>query len=304
MRQRVVGDYEPDHVEGAEVHEHVVAHRQDPSVFRRRDRDAMDLVARVCGCGEVLAALLEPAHRLPELACREHYQHVLGVLDALLAESAPDVASDDANPLDRLAQRAREDGLQHVRRLGAGPDRECAAERLHCRQYPARLERRSDIAMRAQLLFDHDRRAGERFVGQALLGRDRQREVIRPAGLEERRVGGEGRDRVEDDRQRFVVDLDLLRRIDRRVAVFGDDHGDRLTDVGHFRRREQRDRVQSIEGLQLAQEPLGCVDLARDADRLGASRDVRRGEDGDDAGHRARGGHVDPRRSSRARAGF
>jgi hypothetical protein len=146
--------------------------------------------------------------------------------------------------------------------------------------------------MRADLLLDHDRGARENLVRRSLPRGDRQREVALPGRFDERCIGRERGDGLEHGRKRVVFDLELLGRIDRGVPRLGHDHRDRLTDVGHFRRREQRDRVQPVERLQFAQEPLGRVNLARDADRLGASGDVRRGEDGRDAGHLPRGRRV------------
>ena len=293
VRKRVVGNDQPDHVEGAEVHEHLVAHRQDPPVLGGGQRDAVNLVTRMRRRGEVFAALFHPAHRPAEFARCEDHQHVLRVLDAFLAEPAADVASDDANALDRLTQRTREDGLQHVRRLGPRPDRERAAERLDRRQDAARLERRGGVAMGTELLLDHDGRGREGLLGSALSRGDRQREVALPARLDQRRARCEGGDRIEHRRKRLVLDLDLLGRIDRRVAALGDDQGDRLPDVGHLRRREQWDRVEAVQRLQLAQQPLGSVDFAGDADRLGAACGVRGSEHRDDARHRPSRRHVD-----------
>jgi hypothetical protein len=75
--------------------------------------------------------------------------------------------------------------------------------------------------------------------------------------------------RVDDRRQRLVVDLDLLRGVERLRERVGDDQRDRLADVGDLLLREERRRVNAIERLQLAQQLLRRVRFAGDADRRG-----------------------------------
>ena len=64
----------------------------------------MHLFPGMRGGNEVFAPLLDPAHRAPELDRGEGDQHVLDRLDALLPETAADVAGDHANAVRGHAQ--------------------------------------------------------------------------------------------------------------------------------------------------------------------------------------------------------
>ena len=64
------------------------------------------------------------------------------------------------------------------------------------------------------------------------------------AGLlvQQRRAGARRLLRIDDGRQRFVVDGDQRRRVFGLVAVPGDDAGDRLADIAHFVARQRKNR--------------------------------------------------------------
>ena len=128
----------------------------------------------------------------------------------------------------------------------------------------------------------HAVRAGERVlrvVGVPLAADD----VARNRVELQRRSGGQRLLHVDDDRQRVVVDVDQLDRVDGLGARLGDDHRDRLADEPDPVGRERRPGA-------------GGVDLEEQVPR----RQVQVGgrEDADDTRRRASGldvGDVDPR---------
>ena len=70
------------------------------------------------------------------------------------------------------------------------------------------------------------------------LQRHRERDVRPQARVDVRRPG-DGFERIDDRRERFVGDVDVLERIARRVRRRRDDDGDRLADEPHLVEREQ-----------------------------------------------------------------
>jgi hypothetical protein len=70
--------------------------------------------------------------------------------------------------------------------------------------------------------------------------------AVRALGLvldilaQQRSVGRHRLERIDDDRQRLVFDLDQLGRVRRDIAAFGDDEGDLLVLEQHFFFRQHR----------------------------------------------------------------
>ena len=71
----------------------------DRAVGVERHRDAGVLVARLPGCEQVLAPVLDPLQRRADLGRREHQAHLVALHQHLLAEPAAGVAHDDADPV-------------------------------------------------------------------------------------------------------------------------------------------------------------------------------------------------------------
>src|SRR4029453_4108119 len=72
-------------------------HAEDPAVARGRERDRVDLMARVRGAGHVLATALDPLHGPAERPRGEGDQRVLGVARRLRSEAAAEVGRDHAD---------------------------------------------------------------------------------------------------------------------------------------------------------------------------------------------------------------
>ena len=112
--------------EGALVGEHVDAERQDPALVRERQLALHVVVAGEAGGDEVLAAGLDPLHRLAEQQRRRGRHDVAGVDRHLVAEAAADVGADDADVLLRQPGHHGEQRADGVRRLRGHPDRRLA----------------------------------------------------------------------------------------------------------------------------------------------------------------------------------
>ena len=98
-----------------------------------------------------------------------------------------------------------------------------------------------------------------------------------------RGVGGDGRDRVDDDGQRVVVDHDRLRRVDGLGVGGGDHQGDRLADeadpIGGERRPGDH-RVARHESGDGADVEVGGREDGHDARHGGGFGDVDRRDEG------------------------
>ena len=185
----------------------------------------------------------------------------------------------------------RVDRAVGVRRLVAVVDVELAGLRVEVGDDPARLERRRVAARVDDVARDDRVGLGERPVGRLLVAGlpGRAREVVALTGLvvaDQRRVGVERLARVDDRRQRLVLDVDQLQRVVRRVLVGRDHERDLLALEAHLVAREHGLRVVGDRGHPGQAERLEI--LGRDD-----GRDVRvgerlRGVDRDDAGVRVR----------------
>src|SRR5207245_4521380 len=101
---------------GAGVVGEAVAQGEETPLAVERDRDLVDLLARVIGRAQVLLAVLDPAHGPSEPERTEGDEEVLGIELATGAEAAADVELDEADPLFGPAQQPGEDA--QARRRG------------------------------------------------------------------------------------------------------------------------------------------------------------------------------------------
>ena len=102
-------------------------------------------------------------------------------------------------------------------------------------------------------------------------------DVLLVVGANQRRIGLERFEGVDDDLERLVVDLDLEHRVGGGVAVGGDDRGDFLSVVDDFFDRQYHLLI--AHQRRHPGQPGGIEVLA--------------GDDGHDAGHRQRFRGVD-----------
>jgi hypothetical protein len=135
-----------------------------------------------------------------------------------------------------------------VRRLGVRPEHQLAGDRIHVGHGPAGLHRRRVRPGVEHLLLDDHATVGEgrgeRLVGLGRVARFPVVDVV--VGLavlvvaDDLGVGVEGLLRVDDHRQRLVLDVDQVERVTRRVAILGDDERDLLAVEAHLVGGEHR----------------------------------------------------------------
>ena len=241
-----------------------------------------DVVAREAGRRQVLGAVLDPLDRHAGDDRAGDRAHVAGVDRHLVAEAAADVRAADADHVLGEPRDVRVDRAVRVRRLVAVPDVELAGLRVEVGDDAARLERRRVAARVDDVARDDGVGLGERAVGRRLVAGlpGRAREVVALAGLvvaDQRRVGVERLARVDDRRQRVVLDVDQRERVVGRVLV-GRDHERDLLAL-------EADLVAGEHGLRV----VGDRRHPREPERL----EVLGGDDGGDVGMRERRRRVD-----------
>jgi hypothetical protein len=275
---------------GADVGQRLHPQRQELAVAVQRQLGVRDVVARVLVGGDGLAPLARPLHRAAELARGPQDQPVLGILPALGAEGAADVADDHADGVlgdleDVGGQRiAHAVGILHVgvERVTplAGIPRAQRAPRLHVLGVHAR----DHVAP-----LDHPRGPREgRLGGGGVAGLVKVRDVVR-ALVPHRRpaVGGGGRRGHRG--QRRVVDQQALGGVLGLGQGLGHDHGDGIAHVARAPARERLVRRgehrRAVRALALERHLHGAELVA----------EIVPGEDGEDAGHLQRRLLVDAR---------
>ena len=273
---------------GADVGQRRHAQRQELAVGIQRQLGVGHVVARVLVGGNRLAPLAPPLHGAAELARGPQDEAMLGILPALGAEGAADVAHDHADGVlrhleDVGGQRvAHAVGILHVgvERVAplAGIPRAERAARLHV----LRVDARDDVAP-----LDHARRRSEGCLGgDGVACLVEVRDVV-GALVPDRGPAGGGRRGGRHRGQRRVVDHQALGGVLGLSQRLGHDHGDGIAHVaraparqGLVRRREHRRAV-------------GALALERHLHRAEVVAEVVTGEDGEDAGDLERGLRVD-----------
>ena len=172
-----------------------------------------DVVAREAGGHQVLGAVLDPLDRHAGDDRAGDRAHVARIDRHLVAEAAADVVALDPDHVLGEPGDVRVDRAVGVRRLVAVVDVELAGLRVEVGDDPARLQRRRVAARVDDVARDDRVGLGERAVGRLLVAGlpRRAREVVALAGLvvaDQRRVGVERLARVDDRRQRLVLDVD------------------------------------------------------------------------------------------------
>src|SRR5439155_26316722 len=110
-----------DRVPGAAIDDVVVADGKDKALIVEGDLDIVQLVARMRRGHEMLAPLLDPAHRPAEPPREERDQEILRVGMALAAEPAADIQRDHPDPLLDEAEGRGDLAPHPMHHLGGGP---------------------------------------------------------------------------------------------------------------------------------------------------------------------------------------
>ena len=215
----------------------------------------------------------------------------------LVAEAAADVLRDEAEPVERHAQRRAHPDRRHAGHLVVRVDRELLGAAVVLDERGRALERRGGEAVEVELV-DPDHAVGglQRAVDVAPVERARPDDVRAGVLVEDRRVRVLRLARVDEHRQRLVLDLDQVGRVARDVARRGDDGDDRLADVAHRadrervvldlapgRRRQLEERIGQRRDLVRRQRPVDALERLRrrDVDRDDLRVRVRRADEVD-----------------------
>ena len=133
---------------GADIGQRLDPEAEEFAVLVERQLGVADIVAGVLVGLDRLAALAGPFDRPAQFLRRQQHQPVLGILPALGAEPAADIAGDDPDPAFRDLEDARGERLAHaVRVLHIGIEGEALLARVPHADRAARLhEMRIDPA--------------------------------------------------------------------------------------------------------------------------------------------------------------
>ena len=223
-------------VERAVVGEHVDAQARDLAGLGRGDLGRHVVVAGERGRGQVLDAVLDPFDRLAGHDRGDGGADIARIGADLVAEAAADVGRDHVDLLLGQLGDERHHRADDVRRLERAPDRQLAPDLVERAHALAGLERRGMRAVIGDQLLDRDLGLVEGGVGQVLVAdrplEDVVRVLARPVRAvllvldvlaQDGRVGRHRLERVDQDRQRLVVDLDRVDAVIGGIAVGGDD---------------------------------------------------------------------------------
>ncbi len=185
---------------------------------------------------ERFAARGDPAHRLRQLARGVTHRDVLRIRPDLHAETAADVAHDDAHVVRRhLQDRARQRHLEALARLTGHVHRVLARGAVVVAQDRARLHRVGCQPVVHQIELHHVRGAGDRLVHRRGITHGKHAGNVAGCRGPQRRCARLDRGgRIDHRRQRFVAHLDALGRVHRLSMRARDDDRDRFADVAHL----------------------------------------------------------------------
>jgi hypothetical protein len=200
-----------------------------------------DMVAPMRVREERFRSIRRPLDRPLDLLRGPHADRFLGVDEDLGAESAPDIGRDHAElVLGRDPDEGREHEPCHMRVLARRVERVIVGAEIILADRRPRLDRVGD-----EPVVDEIDPRDVLGLGEGLLGRGPVAEMPAEHGVVRRdlvhlrarllRVG-----HIDDGREQFVVDGDLLGGVLRLRKSLCDDDGDLVADVAHLALRQRR----------------------------------------------------------------
>ena len=211
---------------------------EDLAVLAQRHLAVQVDVAGEAGGDQVAGLVLDPLDRALQQDRGQDRADVAGVDRHLVAEAAADVGGDDPDHVLGELGDQRDRGPDDVRRLGGHVHGELRGGPVEVGDRPAALDRRRVRARVVQLQPRDHVGLGERPVGAR--GVADLPVVDDVAGLallvvaDDRGALGQRLPRVDDGRQRLVVDVDRLAGVLGDVRVVRDDAGDLLALEPHL----------------------------------------------------------------------
>src|SRR5206468_1509749 len=263
----------------ADVVEPLEAHPDDGAVPLRRQLAVGDAIRAARRREQVLSAVLDPLHRHARVLRGQRDQRDVGIDARLDAERAADVRRhDEAQLVLGQPEHPRGERMHDERPHEVGPDGADTVG-LPARDDPVRLDWCGAVFRKAEALAQHDVGLAERALGIPVHEPSMTGEVRADLVVQHRRIGLERFLRIDDGGQRFILDVDQLRRVLGQVSIARHDDRHRLADEPHL-----------VGGRAV------IVHGRRDADRerLRLPRDIVAGDHADHALGRARLRHVVP----------
>jgi hypothetical protein len=240
MGRRVVGEHGPERVPGPAVEGESITHGEDPSVAVEGYLRIVRLIPRVDGRREMLSAILDPLHRLPDPPRQVGQQDVLGVNVALDPEASPDVRGHAAHAGLVESEQIRDFAPNRVHHLGGGPDCQAVGTRVVISDDAPALHRHAGVSVVVEPSPERERRLAERGLHVALADLVLADDVRPQLWMEERRAARERGVQISHHRERLELDSDARDRVLGCVAIARDDDGDGLADVSHLFEGEDR----------------------------------------------------------------
>ncbi len=121
------------------------------------------MLAAIGAGAQMLAAILDPAHRMAAAHRQPRQADFLGQQNALVAETAADIGRDDADVAVIEPETSRQAGAVDVRHLRRAVDGELLEPAAPCRHHAAPFQRRHRLPRGADLAGDLDRRVEAPF---------------------------------------------------------------------------------------------------------------------------------------------
>ncbi len=190
--------------------------------------DAMDLLSRMVGGDQVLAAVLDPFHRPAEPERRGAHQDILGIELAADAEAAADVTLVELHPRRRKPEHAGDLVAIPMGHLGRAMKLQHLAGAVISSDRSAGLERHAGMAPDAELERNRCMRIAEGRVDIAVFLADHAR-LGRASRLE---LAGL-LIRPQQRRQLLDLERDPVGDVLGEIRILGKHRGDRIADIAH-----------------------------------------------------------------------
>ncbi|GJE41207.1 hypothetical protein AEGHOMDF_0369 [Methylobacterium soli] len=230
-------------------------------------RDAVMVLAAIGVGGEVLAPVLEPAHRVAAAERQPAEADLLGEQDRLVAEAAPDIGRDDADAALLDPQAFREAVAHDVRHLARGVDHELVEAVIEMDDRAAPLDRRHALAAGGDRARDPDR--GVEGGPDVHVDEGFQEDVVPPMLVHEGGARRAGRQHVVDGRQLLEVENDRGRDVLGLGPARGEAEGHELAHLPDLAGGQDR-LLRDLEAGQARDRPdrLDAVEIGRGEDAV------------------------------------
>ncbi len=195
------------------------------------------LVAFLRGREKMLAPVLLPGDRAPELHCGRRNDRLLGVEGRLCAEAATHVRRDHTDCLKVAFEEIGKRRAAKVRRLRCRPHRQHVRTGIVICEHGAAFEGHGPAAMQEKFVLEDVCGARECRLDVAVAHGDDGGDIAREVAVCGRSIGPRGFAAVADHRQRLEVHVDGCGGVFREIAIVCDRDRDGLTDIAHFTAR-------------------------------------------------------------------